>query len=117
MPDLLGHPVSRRDCRSGPAMTKKAGNDKKKPAEKAKGADRKVRAFSFPWRKKLFLSALVSLVEHINSSGGIDDLGFAGVERVRRIRNLDLHERVGDTFDLEGLLGVHAGARDEHYLV
>jgi len=25
MPDVLGHPVAERDCRSGPAMTGKVG--------------------------------------------------------------------------------------------
>ena len=68
-------------------------------------------------RKKLFLSVLVSLIEHINSSSGVDNLGLAGVEWVRCVGNLDLNERVGNTFDLKSLLGVHAGACDEHYLV
>ena len=33
--------------------------------------------------QELFLASLVSLVEHINSAGAVDDLHLAGVERVR----------------------------------
>ena len=33
--------------------------------------------------QKLFLAGLVSLIEHINSAGAVDDLHLAGVERVR----------------------------------
>ena len=33
--------------------------------------------------RKLFLAGLVSLIEHINSSGGVDNLHLTGIERVR----------------------------------
>ncbi len=68
-------------------------------------------------RKKLFLSALVPLIEHINASGGIDDLGLAGVERVRCVGDLKLHERIFNTVNGDGLLGVGAGAGDEYIFV
>lgn len=67
--------------------------------------------------QKLFLAGLVSLIEHINSAGGIDDLHLAGVERVRCVRNLKLHERVFNSFDGDGLLARGAGAGDEYVLV
>ena len=70
-------------------------------------------------RKKplLFLSVLVSLIEHINTTGGIDDFGLTGVERMRCIGNLDLYERIFNALDNDGLLGRSAGAGDEYVLV
>lgn len=65
----------------------------------------------------LFLSALVSLIEHINATGGIDDFGLAGVERMRSVGNLDLYERIFNALDYNGLLGCSAGAGDEYVFV
>ena len=68
-------------------------------------------------RRKLLLAGLVSLVEHINSAGGVDDLHLAGVERVRRVRNLKLYEGVFNTVDGDVLLAGGAGAGDEYIIV
>jgi hypothetical protein len=67
--------------------------------------------------RMLFLSCLVSLIEHINTAGGIDNLGLAGVEGVRCVGNLDLYERILDTVDGDGLLGGGATPGDEDVLV
>ena len=65
----------------------------------------------------LLLAALVTLIEHINTTGAVDNLHLAGVERVRRVGNLKLYEGVLNAVDHDGLLGVGAGAGDEHVLV
>ena len=66
---------------------------------------------------ELLLAGLVTLIELVNSAGGVDDLDFAGVERMRGVGNLNLHERIFNPFDLDGLLGVDAGAGDEYIFV
>ena len=71
----------------------------------------------YPKRKNLFLAGLVSLIELVNASGGVDDLRFAGVEGMRSVGNLDLHEGVFNSFNLDGLLGVDARAGDEYIFV
>ena len=63
------------------------------------------------------LAGLVTLIELVNSAGGVDDLDFAGVERMRSVGNLKLYEGVLNAVDHDGLLGVGAGAGDEHVLV
>jgi len=64
-------------------------------------------------RKNLFLAVLVSLVEHIDATGGVNELHLARVERVGSVGNLQLHQRVLDAFDLDGLLGGGAATGDE----
>lgn len=60
--------------------------------------------FSPSNERRLLLACLVSLIEHINSSGGIDDFHLAGVERMRGVRNLKLYEGVFNTVNGDGLL-------------
>ena len=74
--------------------------------------------FRLSGRKKLlFLSVLVSLVELVNATGGVNDLDLAGVEGMRGVGDLNLHKRIFNTFDLDGLLGIDAGAGDEYIFV
>ena len=67
--------------------------------------------------QKLFLAGLVSLVEHINAAGGVDDLGLAGVEGMRSVGNFNLHKRIFNTLDGYRLLCGGAAAGDEHIFV
>ena len=67
--------------------------------------------------KELLLPGLVSLVELVNTAGGIDDFHLAGVEGMRRVRNLKLHERVFNAVNHERVLGGRAAAGDEDGLV
>jgi hypothetical protein len=53
------------------------------------------------------------LAEFFNAAGGIDDLVFAGVERVRFSGNLDLHERICFTFELDGFASVDGRTGNE----
>ena len=77
-----------------------------------------MRALSYPMRKKeLFLASLVPLIELVNAAGGVDNLSFAGVEGVRSIRDLNLHEGVLNAFDLDRLLSVDARTSDEYIFV
>ena len=66
------------------------------------------RVLSFVPVQKLFLAALVSLVEFVNATGGVNKLDFASVEWVRCVGNLDLHNRVGNSVNLESLFGLSA---------
>ena len=75
------------------------------------------RLMSMRLRSAVSIAVLVALVEHINTAGGIDDLHLAGVERVRCVGDLKLHEGVLDTVDGDVLLAGGAGAGDEHVLV
>ena len=68
-------------------------------------------------KKRLFLPALVSLVELVNATGGVNDLDLAGVEGMRGVGNLNLHKRILNTLDDDGLLGIDAGAGDEYIFV
>jgi hypothetical protein len=74
-------------------------------------------SFNLWIREELLLAVLVTLIEHINTAGGIDDLHLAGVERVRCVGNLKLYEGVLDTVNGDVLLAGGAGAGDEHVLV
>ena len=65
----------------------------------------------------LLLPGLVSLIEHINSAGGVDNLGLACVERVRAAGDLKLHYRVLNSIDNNRFLRIHAGTGDEYLLV
>ena len=65
----------------------------------------------------LFLAGLVTLIELVNTAGGIDDLHLAGVEGVRSVGNLKLHKRILNTFDDYRLLGGGAAAGDEYIFV
>ena len=65
----------------------------------------------------LFLSALVSLIELVNTAGSIDELDFAGVERMRGVGNLYLNYRVLNSFHFDGLLCRSAGTGNEYGLV
>ena len=74
--------------------------------------------FRLSGRKKLlFLSVLVSLVELVNVTGGVNDLDLAGIEGMRGVGDLNLHKRILNTLDDDGLLGVNAGAGDEYIFV
>ena len=53
---------------------------------------------------RLLLSALVSLIEFVNTSGGIDKLDFACVERMGGVGNLDFHNRVLNAVNHERVL-------------
>ena len=68
-------------------------------------------------RGSLLLPGLVSLIEHINSAGGVDNLGLACVERVRAAGDLKLHYRVLNSIDNNRFLRIHAGTGDEYLLV
>lgn len=86
-------------------MTKYAHNS---PGKQKKAPERLLRSLDlYRGRGELLLSALVSLVEHINTTGGINDLGLTGVEWVRGVRDLDLYEWIGNALDLDGLLRTH----------
>lgn len=63
---------------------------------------------SFCTVQKLFLAILVSLVEFVNATGGVNKLDFASVEWVRSVGNLDLYNRIGYTVNLESLFGLCA---------
>ena len=67
--------------------------------------------------QKLLLAGLVTLIELVNTAGGIDDLHLAGVEGVRSVGNLKLHKRVLDTVNNNRLLGGGAAAGDEYIFV
>ena len=63
------------------------------------------------------LAVLVSLIESVDTTGGVHELYLACVEGVRGVGNLNLHEGVLNAIDKEGLLGGSAGAGDEHSVV
>ena len=65
----------------------------------------------------LLLPGLVPLIEHINSAGGVDNLGLSGVERMRAAGDLKLHYRVLNSIDNDRFLRVNAGTGDEYLLV
>lgn len=62
---------------------------------------------SLPWQK-LLLAVLVSLVEFVDASGGVNELDFTGVERVRGVGDLDLDNRILNSVNFEGLFGLGA---------
>ena len=68
-------------------------------------------------RGSLLLPGLVSLIEHINSAGGVDNLGLACVERVRAAGDLKLHYRVLNSINNNRFLCVNAGTGDAYILV
>ena len=72
--------------------------------------------FSFV-RRRLFLAVLVSLVEFVDATGGVNELDLASVEGVRGVGDLNLHDRVLDAVHHESLFGLSAGTGDEHGLV
>ena len=73
--------------------------------------------FSTCKAQKLFLAALVSLIEHIHTTGGIHQLHLARVERVRSVGDFQLHQRVLNAFHGNGFLGGGAGTGDEDGVV
>ena len=62
------------------------------------------------WPEKLFLAALVSLIEHIHTTGGVHQLHLARVERVGSVGDFQLDQRVLNTFYRDVLLGGSAAA-------
>ena len=71
---------------------------------------------SFPLQE-LLLTVLVSLVEFVNTTGGVNELDFACVEWVRGVGDLDLHNRILNSVNNESLFGLGAGTGDEHGVV
>ncbi len=67
--------------------------------------------------RKLFLAVLVSLVEFVDASGGVNELDFACVERVGCVGDLDLDNRIFDSVNNEGLFSLCARAGYEHGVV
>lgn len=65
----------------------------------------------------LLLSVLVPLVEFVNTTGGVNELDFTGVERMRGIGDLNLDDGVLNTINHEGFLCGSAGTGDEHGVV
>lgn len=68
-------------------------------------------------KKLLLLTILVTLVEFVNTAGGINELNLTGVERVRGVRDLDLYDRIFNAVNFKGLLGGCARACDEYGVV
>ena len=62
---------------------------------------------SFPWQK-LLLTVLVSLVEFVDASGGVNELDFTGVEWVRGVGDLDLYNRILNSVNNESLFCLRA---------
>ena len=60
---------------------------------------------------------LVSPVEFVDAAGSVHELHLSCIERVRRIRDLDLHNRVFNTLNLDGLLSVCARTCDEDHII
>ena len=75
------------------------------------------RDFFEPFPSRLFLAVLVSLVEFVDATGGVNELDLASVEGVRGVGDLNLHDRVLDAVHHESLFGLSAGTGDEHGLV
>ena len=98
------------DDRDGPAMTGMGGEETKRACTLCK-------PFFILSARELFLASLVPLIELVNAAGGVDDLGLAGVEGMRSVGNLNLHEGVLNAFDLDRLLGVDARTGDEYIIV
>ena len=67
--------------------------------------------------KILLLAVLVPLLEFVDATGGVNELDFASVERVRCVGNLNLHNRILDSVNYESLFGLSAGTGDEHGVV
>lgn len=55
------------------------------------------------YKKKLFLSALVSLIELIDTTCTVKNLDFTSEERVRCVGDLDLYQWIFNAFDCESL--------------
>ena len=91
--------------------------DRRPGGKKKRAAGCRGRAFNLFVARRLFPAGLVSLIEHINSAGAVDDFHLAGVERVRCVGNLKLYERVLNTVNGDVLLAGSAGAGDENLLV
>lgn len=67
--------------------------------------------------RKLFLAVLVSLVEFVDSSGGVNELDFACVERVGCVGDLDFDNRILNSVNNEGLFCLRTRAGYEHGVV
>ena len=65
----------------------------------------------------LFPAVLVSLVEFVDATGGVNELDLASVEGVRGVGDLNLHNRVLDAVHHQSLFGLRTGTGDEHGFV
>ena len=62
-------------------------------------------------------SVLVAAHELVHATSGVHQLGFASVERVRRTRNFELHQRISYPIDVDGFFRSHSRTRNEHLFV
>ncbi len=62
-------------------------------------------------------SVLVAAHELIYAAGGVNQFGFAGVERMRRTRNFEFYQRISYPINVDGFFRSDSGTRDEHLFV
>ena len=68
-----------------------------------------------PCTHKLLLAVAVAVARHklVHTTGGVHQLRFAGIERVARVRDLKLDQRILNAVDFDAVLRSCRGAAEE----
>ena len=68
-----------------------------------------------PYKSPQLLASAVAVTGHelVHTTSGVHEFGLTGVERVTRVRDLELDQRILNAVDFDGVLGSSCRAAEE----